>query len=69
MLKEYDVVELLAKIERVPIEPGTIGTILIAYTDHSEAFEVEFVDLHQTSMGSYTIPRNYLALVCRPSQD
>ena len=62
MLSEYDVVRLRSSTSAVSIPVGTRGTILIVYDDSPIAYEVEFVDDLGSSLGTFTLQEDDLAL-------
>ena len=54
-MQEYDTIVLKRPLTDTTIPVGTKGVILMVFDDPSEAYEVEFVDSCNRSLGTFTV--------------
>src|SRR5689334_6855480 len=62
MFSEYDVVRLRSASKAPGVPVGARGTILIVYPNTPPAYEVEFVDEADRSLGTFTMPESDLQM-------
>ena len=63
MFSEYDVVRLRSASSAPGVPIGAEGTVLIIYPSTPPAYEVEFVDDADQSLGTFTMPESDLEIV------
>jgi len=54
-MQEYDTIVLKSPLHEEEIPVGTRGVILMVFESPSKAFEVEFVDAANKSLGTFTV--------------
>jgi len=54
-MEEYDTIVLKTPLDEGRIPAGTKGVILMVFESQSKAFEVEFVDAANNSLGTFTV--------------
>lgn len=59
-MQEYDMVVLKQPLEAGGIPPGTRGVILMIFESPSKAYEVEFVDSANKSLGTFTVKEDQI---------
>jgi len=58
----YDTIVLKAPLEGDPIPVGTKGVILMIFESPSKAFEIEFVDVDNETLGTFTVKEEQIEL-------
>jgi hypothetical protein len=62
-MQEYNVIVLKSALDETPIPVGTKGTILMVFGSPAMAYEVEFVDLANRSLGTFTVGASQIELL------
>lgn len=62
MMEIYDAIVLTDPLDEAKIPSGTRGVILMVFESPSIAYEVELVDEHNRSLGTYTLREDQIEL-------
>jgi hypothetical protein len=62
-MQEYDVIVLKSPLGEIPIQAGMKGTILMVFGSPAKAYEVEFVDASNRSLGTFTVGASLIELL------
>ncbi len=60
MMQLYDTIILKEPLDDIGVPVGSKGVILIVFDESSKAYEVEFVDSEDVSLGTFTVTENQI---------